>query len=70
MSKLQRWMARNGKNDADVAHAVRIDRSQISRIRRGKSGARYDTALRLQRLTGIVWWHFMAAHPHYNRNQG
>lgn len=59
MTKLQKWMTANERNDADVARAVRRDRSQISRIRRGQTGASYKTALRLEVLTGIKWWHFM-----------
>lgn len=59
MTKLQRWMNRNKKLDQDVARAVKKSRSQISRIRRGKTSARHDTARRLETLTGIRWWHFM-----------
>lgn len=61
MSKLQSWMKRNDMDDASVAVACKISRSQINRIRREKTTASYGTALALERLTGIRWWHFMAA---------
>jgi transcriptional regulator with XRE-family HTH domain len=59
MSKLQTWMTRNEKHDADVARLVRISRPQVSRIRRGVHAASEKTARRLETLTGIKWWHFM-----------
>lgn len=60
MTKLQLWMKRHGKVDAEVARAVKRSRPQISRIRRGVTAASHDTAQRLEALTGIRWWHFMA----------
>jgi hypothetical protein len=45
--------------DHDVSKIVRVSRSHISRIRRGKSGANKAVALRLQELTGISWQHFI-----------
>lgn len=60
MTKLQHWMTKNSKVDADVARAVKRSRPQISRIRRGVTTASHDTARRLETLTGIRWWHFMA----------
>lgn len=63
MTKLQKWMDRNGKRDAHVARAIRLSRPQISRIRRGITGASRTTALRLEALTGIKWWHFMDGGP-------
>lgn len=61
MTKLQQWMTKNGKLDGDVARAVKRSRPQISRLRRGKTGASHGTALRLEALTSIKWWHFMAS---------
>ena len=59
MTKLQRWMTKNRKLDSEVARAVKRSRPQISRIRRGLTAASHGTAMRLQALTGIKWWHFM-----------
>jgi len=59
MTALQQWMTKNGKLDGEVANAVKRSRPQISRIRRGITGASYKTALRLEKLTRIDWWHFM-----------
>lgn len=61
MTKLQQWMTKNGKRDGDVARAVRLSRPQISRLRRGLTGAKKASAVRLQALTGIKWWHFVDA---------
>lgn len=63
MTKLQHWMTKNGKHDAEVARAVKRSRPQISRLRRGKTAASHATAQRLELLTGIRWWHFMAKKP-------
>lgn len=60
MSKLQNWMKRNEMDDASVARAVQLSRSQINRIRREETTASYDTSLKLEKLTGIRWWNFMA----------
>lgn len=59
MTKLQRWMTANQKDDAAMSRLVRLDRSQISRIRRGVTGASRATAIKLQLITGIRWWHFI-----------
>lgn len=59
MTRLQQWMTRHGKRDAEVARAVKRSRPQISRIRRGVTDASGITAHRLEALTGIKWWHFM-----------
>lgn len=59
MTKLQKWMTANERSDADVGRVIKLDRSQISRIRRGETGTSHKTALRLELLTGIKWWHFM-----------
>lgn len=59
MTKLQKWMTANDRNDAAVGRAIKLDRSQVSRIRRGETGTSQKTALRLETLTGIKWWHFM-----------
>ena len=60
MSKLQKWMKRNEMDDTAVAVACKISRSQINRIRREETTASYATALKLEKLTGIRWWNFMA----------
>lgn len=59
MTILQRWMTKNGKRDDDVARAIKRDRSQISRIRRGVTGCSRGTAMKLQLLTSIRWHKFM-----------
>lgn len=59
MTKLQLWMTKHGKIDAEVARAVKRTRPQISRIRRGITGTTATTAKRLEALTGIKWFHFM-----------
>jgi len=59
MTKLQSWMTKNGKIDREIAQAVKVSRPQISRIRRGKIGASYKTAIRLEALTKIKWWNFV-----------
>jgi len=60
MSKLARWMKKNRKLDGDVADAAKLSRSQVSRIRREKTSATYETAMKLEQVTGIRWFHFMA----------
>lgn len=67
MTKLQQWMTQRGKLDRDVARAVKRDRSQISRIRRGISAASLSTAQRLERLTGIKWWNFVEREARPNK---
>lgn len=59
MTKLQAWMTKHDKRDADVARTVKRSRTQISRIRRGIVGASPATARRLETLTGIKWWAFI-----------
>lgn len=63
MTKLQQWMTKHEQDDAAVARAVRLSRPQISRIRRGLHATRRTTADRLEKLTGIRWWHFMEIRP-------
>ncbi len=59
MSKLQKWMDKNEVRDATVAASLKISRVQVNRIRRGnKTSVR--TARKLERLTGIKWYHFIA----------
>jgi transcriptional regulator with XRE-family HTH domain len=52
---LQKWMDEHGLNDQHMADRTKSSRSHISRIRRAKSGANKQLALRLQALTGIHW---------------
>lgn len=59
MTKLQAWMTKHDKWDADVARTVKRSRTQISRIRRGIVGASPTTARRLEALTKIKWWAFI-----------
>jgi plasmid maintenance system antidote protein VapI len=59
MTQLQRWMTKHSKGDAEVAATIKRSRSQISRLRRGITGASVNTALKLQGLTGIAWHHFV-----------
>ena len=59
MTRLDRWMTDNEWDDAKMAEAIGRDRSQVSRIRRGLSGASKDTALKLATITGIAWHHFI-----------
>lgn len=59
MTQLQRWMDKHDKLDGDVARLVKRSRSQISRIRRGVTGASPKTAKRLDALTGIRWFNFI-----------
>jgi transcriptional regulator with XRE-family HTH domain len=56
--KLQSWMTKNEMDDSDVAKRVKVTREQINRIRNSKRGAGYETAKRLERLTGIDWYEF------------
>lgn len=58
MTKLQHWMTKHQKLDSDVARAVKRSRPQISRIRRGLCAASHTTAIRLELLTGVKWYHF------------
>lgn len=59
MRSLQNWMRKNRKLDDDVARAINLSRSQVSRIRRGKSICTIDTAQKLEKLTGIRWFRFL-----------
>jgi transcriptional regulator with XRE-family HTH domain len=59
MHNLQTWIDEHGKRDEDVAEAVGISRVQVSRIRRGKSYARPDTAEKLADLVGGEWTDFI-----------
>ena len=65
MNALARWMEDRGWDDVRLAAAVDLDRSQISRLRRGKSAASHETARRLQKITGVAWHAFLdLAEPH------
>lgn len=59
MKKLQTWMNRNGWRDHHVAEKVNVTRTQVSRIRRKKSGCSVETAKALAKLTGIRWTYFI-----------
>lgn len=61
MTDLGRWMQDNDWDDARLADTLAVDRSQASRLRRGKSFASPDTAKRLERLTKIAWHRFIRA---------
>lgn len=50
---LEKWMREHGKDDATVAAAVEISRTQVNRLKRGESKPSYDSASALERLTGI-----------------
>lgn len=67
MTRLQQWMTKNRKLDAEVARAVKRSRPQISRIRRGITAASVPTAHRLETLTGVKWWHFVAGEKRLSR---
>lgn len=58
-SRLQSWMSNKGLRDNALAKLTGVSRVQINRIRRGTSGARKDTAMRLHAATGIHWRHFI-----------
>jgi hypothetical protein len=61
MTQLATWMAKNKLKDPDLAEKAKgkVSRSQISRIRRGKSGASPETARVLASLTGMPWHTFI-----------
>lgn len=50
---LEKWMRENGREDADVAQAVSVSRSQVNRLKRGKSAPSFASAAALEQLTGI-----------------
>lgn len=51
---LEKWMLENGKDDAAVAEAAGVvSRSQVNRLKRGKSAPSFKSAAALERLTGI-----------------
>jgi len=52
---LKEWMAAKGLNDAELARRLdgRLSRSQVNRIRNGKSRPTPDAARILERETGI-----------------
>jgi transcriptional regulator with XRE-family HTH domain len=54
MTALKKWMAANKLDDAKVAAEIRIvSRSQVNRLKNGRSKPSFDTAAALERLTGI-----------------
>jgi transcriptional regulator with XRE-family HTH domain len=54
MTHLKKWMADNGKDDAAVAAEIRVvSRSQVNRLKNGRSKPSFDTAVALEQLTGI-----------------
>lgn len=70
MTNLQIWMMKEGVRDGDVARKIKLSRSQISRIRRGETGATHDTALKLAKLTGLDWWQFVQPGTRSKRKRG
>jgi transcriptional regulator with XRE-family HTH domain len=46
-------MADNGKDDAAVAAATEVSRSQVNRLKNGASKPSWASAAALERLTGI-----------------
>lgn len=51
---LEKWMRETGRDDTAVAEASGIvSRSQVNRLKRGKSKPSFDSAAALERLTGI-----------------
>lgn len=51
---LDRWMRETGRDDAAVALATGVvSRSQVNRLKRGKSNPSFGTATALEKLTGI-----------------
>lgn len=48
---LQEWMDANGVTDADVAARAAVDRSTISRVRRGKIAPSLTLAVALNAIT-------------------
>ena len=56
---LQQWMTKKGVKDHHLAELAKASRVQISRIRRGKSGAAKPLALRLSAITKISWEKFI-----------
>lgn len=61
MNELQQWMQSKELNDAKLAELTKgqVSRSQISRIRRGRSIPKVSTAKALEALTGIPWHSFV-----------
>jgi transcriptional regulator with XRE-family HTH domain len=52
-------MTKHALLDRQVAKKIGVSRVQVSRIRRGITGASVKTSMRLQELTGHRWWHFL-----------
>jgi transcriptional regulator with XRE-family HTH domain len=64
MADLAQWMEENGYDDDDLVAdlskraKIKLDRSQVSRIRRGKSRPSEKTARGLEKITAIPWHEF------------
>lgn len=56
-----KWKLKDGAeiSDADLADMIELDRSQVSRIRRRRSGTSKPVAQKLEQLTGIPWHEFI-----------
>lgn len=52
-------MKKHGWDEAQVAAAVELDRSQVNRLRHGASRPSVETAQKLAKLTGIEWHRFI-----------
>lgn len=65
MTRLSDWMDAKGIKDEALAEKAKgaVSRTQISRIRRGLSGASKKTAHKLEKITGIPWHEFIGGAP-------
>lgn len=61
MHDLKTWMAEAKETDESLAAKVGVSRTQITRIKNGASGASKETALELERVTGIQWHEFIGS---------
>lgn len=60
MNTLDTWMKANERDDASVARALgNVSRSQVNRLRNGKSRPSWQTAVALEALTGLPAAKFM-----------
>lgn len=48
---LAAYMKANGLNDQDVAEAIEVDRSTVSRLRRNENPPSWDTCRKLREFT-------------------
>lgn len=61
MHDLKTWMTEAKETDESLAAKVGVSRAQITRIKNGASGASKETALELERITGIAWHEFIGS---------